>query len=134
MKEQIIKKPNIYDYPSTDERTYIELDGKVNWEKYAKALEEFIQILAECKCDHSEDKLDKIDKQGGWICPRCQKVHNWMVQSCDCPANVITANTTGPIKELAEISGEASCNNCKYQDTCNENSDDECKWEPIKTE
>ena len=30
----------------------------------------------------------------GWICPRCLKVHNWMVQHCDCPANVITASTT----------------------------------------
>ena len=30
----------------------------------------------------------------GWICPRCQNVHSWMVQSCDCPPNVITASTT----------------------------------------
>ena len=29
----------------------------------------------------------------GWICPRCQKVHNWMVQSCDCPPNTITVTT-----------------------------------------
>jgi hypothetical protein len=87
-----------------------------------------------------ERELDKVEvaeikgtpMPSGWICPRCHKVHNWMIQSCDCYPSVITASTTGPIKELAEIIGEASCNNCKYQDTCNENSDDECKWEPIK--
>lgn len=90
MKEKIIKKPNIYDYLSTDERTFVKLDGKVNWEKYAKALDEFIVVLAECKCDHSEDKLDKIDKRGGWICPRCQKVHSWFDMTCDCPPNTIT--------------------------------------------
>jgi hypothetical protein len=93
MKEQIIKKPTINDYPSTDERTFVELDGKVNWEKYAKALDEFIQILAECKCDHSEDKLDKIDKRGGWICPRCGKVHSWLSMECDCPPKIITYTT-----------------------------------------
>jgi len=93
MKEQIIKKPTINDYPSTDSRAFIELDGKVNWDKYAKALEEFIQILAKCKCDHSEDKLDKIDKQGGWICPRCQKVHSWLSMTCDCEPKTITSIT-----------------------------------------
>lgn len=36
----------------------------------------------------------------GWICPRCQKVHSWMVQHCDCLPNVITASTTEP-KEVA---------------------------------
>lgn len=161
MKEQIIKKPNIYDYPSTDERTFVELDGKVNWEKYAKALDEFI-ILAECKSDHSEDKLDKVDKQGGWICPRCQKVHRWMVQHCDCPPKVITASTTDPIpgsylndciekatpnlskikdvdRELEEIRGENNCNNCAYgicltKDWPCADCDGSNKWEPIKTE
>jgi hypothetical protein len=49
MKEQIIKKPTINDYPSTDERTFVELDGKVNWEKYAMALDEFIVKLIQCK-------------------------------------------------------------------------------------
>jgi hypothetical protein len=47
---------------------------------------------------HSEDKLDKIDKQGGWICPRCQKVHSWLSMTCDCPPNTITRtsyDTTG---------------------------------------
>ena len=69
----------------------------------------------------------------GWICPRCQKVHSWMIQSCDCYPSVITASTTEPIKELAEISGMASCNSCRHQDTCNIDSDNVCKWEP-KTE
>lgn len=93
MKEQIIKKPTINDYPSTDSRAFIELDGAINWEKYAKALDEFIVKLADCKCDHSEDKLDKIDKQGGWICPRCQKVHSWLSITCDCEPKTITSIT-----------------------------------------
>lgn len=73
----------------------------------------------------------------GWICPRCQKVHNWMIQSCDCYPSVITASTTEPIpenylndciekatpnlskikdvdKELAEIREEdKTCRNCR---------------------
>lgn len=52
------------------------------------------------------DEIKATPIPSGWICPRCQKVHNWMVQSCDCSPNVITASTTEPIKELAEIKGE----------------------------
>lgn len=138
MKEKIIKKPNIYDYLSTDERTFVKLDGKVNWEKYAKALDEFIQILAECKCDHSNDKLDKIDKRGGWICPRCQKVHSWLSMTCDCPPNVITASTIES-KEVTEIKGEKNCNNCIWGKCLTAgwpcfDCDGSNKWEPIKTE
>jgi hypothetical protein len=106
---------------------------------------ELKQQLAECdQCEHILEKVKEAwtpdkrtfeeaeaeSKGQAWICPRCQKVHNWMVQSCDCPANVITASTTEPIKELAEISGMASCNSCRHQDTCNIDSDNVCKWEP----
>ena len=40
-----IRMPQINDYPSTDERSYINLDntGSVNWEKYAKALIDYIK-------------------------------------------------------------------------------------------
>ena len=95
-------------------------------------------------------------KQGmpfGWICPRCQKVHNWMVQSCDCPPNVITASTTKPIpknylndciekatpnlskikdvdRELEEIRGiKRTCTNCKYaQFRVTQYPCSECNW------
>jgi len=88
------------------------------------------------------DKVEVAEIKGtpmpsGWICPRCQKVHSWMVQSCDCYPSVITASTTEPIpenylndciekatpnlskikdvdKELAEIREEdKTCRNCR---------------------
>jgi len=131
-----IRMPQINDYPSTDERSYINLDntGSVNWEKYAKALIAYIKQLEDCVV--AEIKTTPIPS--GWICPRCQKVHSWMVQSCDCPPNVITASTTiirdeSPIKELAEIRGK-TCDSCKYGTgyyrcvTCDHYE----KWEPIK--
>lgn len=106
------------------------------WEEYGNEIEsELADLNKQLKQSEVESEVAEIKSTpipSGWICPRCQKVHSWMVQSCDCYPSVITASTTEPIKELAEIIGEASCNNCKYQDTCNENSDDECKWEPIK--
>ena len=37
------KRPEITDYPMTDSRTFIKLDGSVDWEKYAKALDEWIK-------------------------------------------------------------------------------------------
>lgn len=105
MKEQIIKKPTIYDYPSTDERTFIELDGKVNWEKYAKALDEFIVKLIQCKNIIAKVKeANTFDKRSfeeaeanvkgqAWICPRCGKVHSWLSMTCDCEPKTITSIT-----------------------------------------
>ena len=99
-------------------------------------------ILEKVKEANTPDKrtfeeAETESKGQAWICPRCQKVHNWMVQHCDCPANVITASTTEPIpenylndciekatpnlskikdvdKELAEIRGEdKTCRTCR---------------------
>lgn len=60
------------------------------------------QIFQRYKPDMELAEIKLTPIPSGWICPRCQKVHNWMVQSCDCSPNVITASTTEPIKELAE--------------------------------
>ena len=38
-----MNKPNIHDYPMTDSRTFIRLNGSIDWEKYAKALDEWIK-------------------------------------------------------------------------------------------
>jgi len=40
-------KPNLDDYPVTDARTFILLDGSYDWKKYALALDEHIQELNE---------------------------------------------------------------------------------------
>lgn len=65
------------------------------YEKYRDIKNDIASLLQQLeKSDHSEDKLDKVDKRGGWICPRCQKVHSWLSMTCDCPPNVITASTT----------------------------------------
>lgn len=39
-----MKKPTINDYPITDERTFLNLNGSVNWQRYAKALDAYIEI------------------------------------------------------------------------------------------
>ena len=36
-------KPTINDYPITDERTFLNLNGSVNWQRYAKALDAYIE-------------------------------------------------------------------------------------------
>ena len=41
-----MKRPTINDYPQTDSRTYYNLDGTVNWKKYAEALEEYAESLS----------------------------------------------------------------------------------------
>ena len=41
-----MKRPTINDYPQTDSRTYYNLDGAVNWKKYAEALEEYADSLS----------------------------------------------------------------------------------------
>ena len=47
--------PDIDDYPQTDSRTYKNLDGTVNWKKYAMALKSYIlsnepKIIPEQEC------------------------------------------------------------------------------------
>jgi len=42
-----MKKPEIDDYPRTDELSYYYMNGAVNWEKYAKALDKYIKQLTE---------------------------------------------------------------------------------------
>ena len=37
------EKPTINDYPITDERTFLNLNGSVNWQRYAKALDAYIE-------------------------------------------------------------------------------------------
>ena len=67
-----------------------------NTEDARKLNNELVSIKQQLESvDIAEIKATPIPS--GWICPRCQKVHNWMVQHCDCPANVITASTTEPI-------------------------------------
>ena len=39
-------KPHINQYPMTDSRTYLNFDGTVNWQKYAEALDEYIELIA----------------------------------------------------------------------------------------
>jgi len=87
------------------------------------------------------DKVEVAEIKGtpmpsGWICPRCQKVHSWMVQSCDCSPNVITASTTELIKELANpfICPSCESDNCHFT-TIIMNRCNDCgvEWEP-KTE
>lgn len=39
-----MEKPKINDYPLTDSRTFLEFDGTINWQKYAKALDEYILL------------------------------------------------------------------------------------------
>ena len=89
-----IRMPQINDYPSTDERSYINLDntGSVNWEKYAKALIAYIKQLEDCVV--AEIKTTPIPS--GWICPRCQKVHSWLSITCDCEPKTITRTTYDP--------------------------------------
>ena len=38
-------KPTINDYPITDERTFLNLNGSVNWQRYAKALDAYIETI-----------------------------------------------------------------------------------------
>lgn len=91
-----------------------------------------------CKYRFPEQKPKETSLLYGWICPRCQKVHNWMVQHCDCPPYVITASTIES-KEVTEIKRENNCNNCKWgicliKDWPCYDCDGSNKWEPIKTE
>lgn len=115
MKEQIIKKPNIYDYPSTDERTFVELDGKVNWEKYAKALDDFIVKLIQCKNIIAKVKEANTPDKRSFEEAEADK---------------------------AEIRGEdKKCENCKWFEIgyghcnfCVQSKWMHANWEPIKTE
>lgn len=38
-----MEKPYIKQYPITDSRSFIDLDNKINWQKYALALDEYIE-------------------------------------------------------------------------------------------
>jgi len=75
------------------------------WEEYGNEIEsELADLNKQLKQSEVESEVAEIKSTpipSGWICPRCQKVHNWMVQSCDCYPSVITASTTEP-KEVAE--------------------------------
>jgi hypothetical protein len=45
--ERTAIKPTINDYPSTDSRTFINLDYTINWQKYANALDMYISELSQ---------------------------------------------------------------------------------------
>lgn len=57
------KKPQINDYPSTDERTYLELDGNINWAKYANALDKYIFALEQGE-QKEDEELIKVFAKG----------------------------------------------------------------------
>lgn len=67
------------------------------WEEYGNEIEsELADLDKQLKQSEVESEVAEIKSTpipSGWICPRCQKVHNWMVQSCDCPPNTITVTT-----------------------------------------
>lgn len=78
--------------------TQYSLNKKTLDHKYTALCNEIISIrnklaslrqqLAECKEDEVPQQLSAYP--GGWICPRCQKVHSFMVTECNCPPNTIT--------------------------------------------
>lgn len=86
-KEEILAK---YEAESAD-RLMDQLDY------YERVIFPAMQEYAEAF--HKEKLRDELihfasqRNEQAWICPRCQKVHNWMVQSCDCPPNTITVTT-----------------------------------------
>ena len=136
---------------------------KLQWRKRKEMFKELAVLneqLKQAEAEVTEYELETLKLTpipSGWICPRCQKVHSWMVLSCDCYPSVITASTTEPIeadkylndciekatpnlskikdvdKELAEIKGQ-TCDSCKYSTgyyrcvICDHYE----KWEPIK--
>ena len=86
-----------------------------------KAIEELADLNEQLKQAEVESEVAEIKSTpipSGWICPRCQKVHNWMVQSCDCYPSVITASTTEPIPEnyLNDCIEKATPNLSKIKD------------------
>ena len=58
-----MKRPTINDYPQTDSRTYYNLDGTVNWKKYAEALEEYADSLSPAA---EEESLTVEPKDNDW--------------------------------------------------------------------
>lgn len=74
--------------------------------KVEKELSDLNKQLEEC-----EDENPAFGQ--AWICPRCHKVHNWMVQSCDCSPNVITASTT-TVRDESPIKENIKCDVCGY--------------------
>lgn len=71
-----MKRPYIDDYPQTDNRTYYNLDGTVNWKKYAEALDEYILSLS---------PVDKGEEQK---CPVCGNTldhkYNYVTNTLTC--------------------------------------------------
>lgn len=67
MKTTKQKKPNIKDYPSTDDRTYFELDGTINWEKYANDLDKYIASLESKEIITDEDIERQLLNRFGFI-------------------------------------------------------------------
>jgi hypothetical protein len=55
-----MKQPKISDYPRTDERTYYNINGSVNWEKYALALENYIEQIRKDAVKRDDNICDCI--------------------------------------------------------------------------
>ena len=72
-EEEINEKPYLHKYPSTDGRTFINLDGSVNWKKYATALDRYIvNIIAKflIQKDGAEEKKRLLNEEVARIANR----------------------------------------------------------------
>ena len=73
-----------------------------------KAIEELADLNEQLKQAEVESEVAEIKSTpipSGWICPRCQKVHNWLDMTCDCEPKTIISTTI--------IAADRNCNNCK---------------------
>ena len=99
-------------------------------EQIKKIILDEMYLSSPFRYDKVADEIDKLYQNmelaaikltpipSGWICPRCHKVHSWMVLSCDCYPSVITASTTEPIPEnyLNDCIEKATPNLSKIKD------------------
>jgi hypothetical protein len=99
-------KPTINDYPITDERTFLNLNGSVNWHRYAKALDAYIDSLSPAATEKKLYSLDDVHS----IFSLFWKTNDgrWTVDNVDeLIRSVLTIPAAGESINMIEVNTEA---------------------------